>query len=115
MSALHFAWLMLGLSIAASVVGQTLLKAGASAPDFRAQLLDIRSVIGLAAYGLAALFYMLALRRLPMSVALPLTAVTYLGAVLMGRVAFGEQLNTAQVAGMALIGAGVLLLGTNTP
>jgi small multidrug resistance pump len=113
-SGLQFAWLTLGLSILTSVAGQTLLKAGASAPDFRTQLLDPRSMAGLAAYGIAALFYMLALRRLPMSVALPLTATTYLGAVLMGRIAFGEQLNAAQIAGMILVGAGVLLLGANT-
>jgi multidrug transporter EmrE-like cation transporter len=108
------AWLALALSIAASVVGQTLLKAAAQAGDFRAQLLDLRSLCGLAAYGLAALFYMLALRRLPMSVALPCTAVTYLVAVLIGHAVFRERLNLIQAGGVAAIGVGVVMLGVGS-
>jgi multidrug transporter EmrE-like cation transporter len=105
---------MLGLSIMSSIAGQALLKAGAAAGDFRAQVFDLRSLAGLGAYGVAALFYMLALRRLPMSVALPLTATTYVGAVVIGCLAFGERLNPAQTAGIAAIGFGVLLLGVGS-
>ena len=114
MTALQFAWLSLGLSIAASIFGQALLKAGASAVEFRSQLLDTRSVAGLAAYGVAALFYMLALRRLPMAVALPLSATTYIGGALLGYLAFGERLNAGQLAGLLAIGLGVLVLGAST-
>lgn len=110
-----YAWVALGLSIAASIVGQWLLKAGASTGAFLAQLLDPRSLGGLTAYGVAAIFYMLALRRLPVSVALPLTAATYLGSALIGYAVFNERLNPGQVAGLAVIGVGVLVLGANTP
>ena len=114
MTALQFAWLSLGLSIAASIFGQALLKAGASAVEFRTQLFDPRSLAGLAAYGVAAVFYMLALRRLPMAVALPLSATTYIGGALLGYLAFGERLNTGQLAGLLAIGFGVLVLGAST-
>ncbi len=114
MTSLQLAWLSLGLSITASVFGQAMLKAGASAHEFRTQLLDPRSLTGLAAYGIAALFYMLALRRLPMAVALPLSATTYLGGALLGYFAFGERLNTGQFAGLMAIGFGVLVLGVST-
>lgn len=115
MTAPSYAWAALGLSIVASILGQWLLKAGASTGAFIEQLFDPRSVGGLTAYGVAALFYMLALRRLPVSVALPLTAATYLGSALVGYAAFGERLNFGQFAGLAVIGLGVLVLGANTP
>lgn len=115
MTGLQLAWGMLGLSVVTSIAGQALLKAGASAADFRAQLFDPRSLMGLTAYAVAAVFYMLALRRLPMAVALPLTAATYLGAALVGYLSFGERLNAGQFGGLVVIGAGVLLLGAATP
>lgn len=114
MSTFSQAWAALGLSVAASIVGQWLLKAGASTSGFQAQLLDPRSLGGLIAYGVAALFYMLALRRLPVSVALPLTAVTYLGSAMVGYALFNERLNPGQLTGLAVIGVGVLVLGAST-
>jgi len=114
-SALQLSWAALLASIAVSIVGQALLKAGATAGDFRAQLLDPRSLAGLAFYGAAAILYMLALRRLPMSVALPFTAVTYGAAVLVGYLVFAERLNAVQAAGVGVIclGAVVLAVGTS--
>ena len=115
MTALTYAWAALGLSIAASIAGQWLLKAGASTGTFLEQLADLRSLGGLTAYGVAAMFYMLALRSLPVSVALPLTAATYLGSSVVGYVVFAERLNFGQLTGLAVIGLGVLVLGANTP
>ena len=82
-------WVVLALAIATSMGGQTLLKAGASAPDFLAQLLDLRTIVGLGLYGGAAILYIVALRRIPMSVALPCTAASYVAAMLIGHFAFG--------------------------
>lgn len=114
MSGAALAWLALVGSIAASIAGQALLKAGSAAADFRAQLLDPRSLAGLAAYGLAAVLYMMALRRLPMSVALPFTAVSYVAAALVGRWAFAEQLNAVQLAAIAIICVGTLTLAVGS-
>jgi small multidrug resistance pump len=103
-------WAVLAAAIGTSMAGQTLLKAGAGATDFIAQLLDWRTILGLALYGGAAILYIVALRRIPMSVALPFTAVSYVAAMLIGHYGFGEVLNMQHLAAMALICAGVVML-----
>jgi small multidrug resistance pump len=105
-------WSMLAGAIAVSVLGQTLLKAGAGTPGVVAQFLDLRTLVGLFLYGGAALLYIVALRRIPMSVALPFTAVSYVAAALIGHYGFGEVLGAARLAALGLICAGVLLLAT---
>jgi len=107
---MNFYWLMLAASIAAAIIGQVLLKAGASVPSFIGQLFDPRTLIGLMLYGGAAMLYMVALRRIPMSVALPCTAVSYIAAALIGHFAFGEALSTIRIGAIGLICGGVVLL-----
>ncbi len=103
-------WVVLLAAIATSMAGQTLLKAGAGAPDFLAQLLDWRTLLGLGLYGGAAMLYIVALRRIPMSVALPFTAVSYIAAALIGHYAFNEPLTTMHLVAIGLIAAGVVTL-----
>lgn len=103
-------WAALASAIVTSMVGQTLLKAGAGAPGFIAQLFDARTMVGLVLYGGAALLYIVALRRIPMSVAMPFTAVSYVAAALIGHYAFNETLSAAHLGALGLISAGVLLL-----
>ena len=103
-------WATLAAAIATSMIGQTLLKAGAGASGFMAQLFDLRTLIGLALYGGAALLYIVALRRIPMSVALPCTAISYVAAALIGHYAFAEPLGLARVGAIGLICIGVVML-----
>jgi small multidrug resistance pump len=103
-------WATVAAAIATSMIGQTLLKAGAGASDFVAQLLDLRTLVGLALYGGAALLYIVALRRIPMSVALPCTAISYVAAALIGHYAFNEPLGMARVGAIGLICIGVVML-----
>ncbi len=105
-----FHWVVLGLAIAISMAGQTLLKAGAGATDFITQLLDPRTLLGFCLYGGSAVLYIIALRRIPMSVALPCTAISYVAAVLIGHFAFAEALGMTQIGAIALICSGVVLL-----
>src|ERR1700728_1671079 len=98
-------WAVLVAAIVTSMGGQTLLKAGAGAPSFLGQLLDPRTLTGLFLYGGAALLYIIALRRIPMSVALPCTAVSYVAAALIGHYGFAEPLGA-----LALICSGVVML-----
>ncbi|HEX3350535.1 MAG TPA: multidrug transporter [Acetobacteraceae bacterium] len=107
-------WIALLLAIGTSMAGQTLLKAGAGAASFFTQLLDWRTVIGLGLYGGAALLYIVALRRIPMSVALPCTAVSYVAAALIGNLVFGEPLPMIRVAAIAVIATGVAMLAWAT-
>jgi len=103
-------WAVLLAAIATSMGGQTLLKAGAGAPDFLAQLMDWRTILGLALYGGAAMLYIVALRRIPMSVALPFTAISYIAAALIGHYLFHEPLTMMHLTAIGLIMAGVITL-----
>ena len=110
-------WLTLAAAIATSLVGQILLKSGAArsvgaSADFIDQLFRWQTIIGLGAYGGAALLYIVALRRIPMSVALPSTAASYVVIALIGWGVFGEPLGAMKVAAIGLICAGVALLAT---
>ncbi len=103
-------WALLAGAIATSLLAQTLLKAGSGAPDFIAQLLDWRTMLGLCLYGGAAMLYIVALRRIPMSVAMPFTAISYVAAVLIGHFGFGEPLNTMHIVAIVTIACGVAML-----
>ena len=107
---MSLSWSVLGAAIVISMAGQTLLKAGAAAADFWAQLMDLRTLAGLVLYGGAALLYIIALRRIPMSVALPCTAISYVAAAVIGHYAFAEALGIARIGAIGMICAGVVVL-----
>ena len=100
-------------AIIASLIGQVLLKMGAEAVQgvsFISQLLRWQTMLGLCFYGSGAMLYIAALRRIPMSVALPCTAASYVIIAAIGWYFFGETLGAQKVAAIALIAAGVVLL-----
>ena len=103
-------WAALMAAIGTSMVGQTLLKAGSAEPNFLRQLLDWRTLVGLVLYGGAAMLYIIALRRIPMSVALPCTAISYVAATVIGYFAFHEPITLGHIAAIGLITSGVLVL-----
>jgi multidrug transporter EmrE-like cation transporter len=110
-------WAVLAAAITTSLVGQVLLKSGASdsvaaSAGFIDQLFRWPTIIGLGCYGGAALLYIVALRKIPMSVALPCTAASYVVIALIGWGMFGESLGPAKIAAIGLISAGVVLLAT---
>jgi len=103
-------WCTLSAAIVTSMAGQTLLKAGSGEIDFITQLLDWRTLVGLVLYGGAAFLYIIALRRIAMSVALPFTAVSYVFAAVIGHYAFHEPITLSHMAAIGLITSGVLVL-----
>ncbi|WP_237216840.1 DMT family transporter [Falsiroseomonas oryziterrae] len=111
------AWLTLAAAIASSLIGQVLLKAGASgsvaaSAGFMDQLFRWQTIVGLGFYGGAALLYIVALRKIPMSVALPSTAASYVVIAIVGWAAFGESLDAMKLFAIGLICLGVVLLAT---
>ncbi len=103
-------WLALVVAISTSVAGQALLKGGAGAGSIFEQLFDRRTIIGLCLYGGAALFYIVALRKIPVSVALPCTAASYIAGAAIGHFVFGEVLTPLHLAALGVILAGVAML-----
>ena len=111
------AWIVLAAAITTSLVGQVLLKAGASgsvaaSAGFIDQLFRWQTIIGLGAYGGAALLYIIALRKIPMSIALPCTAASYVVIAVIGWAVFGEALGVQKMLAIGLISLGVVLLAT---
>jgi multidrug transporter EmrE-like cation transporter len=103
-------WFLLLAAITTSTTAQALLKAGAGASTLAAQLLRPETCLGLGLYGLAALLYIVALRKIPLSVALPCTALSYVAVALIGHALFGESLGIQKGAALVLITMGVALL-----
>jgi multidrug transporter EmrE-like cation transporter len=107
-------WISLWAAIAMSLAGQTLLKAGAitrqASTALLAQFLDPRTVAGLTLYVVASFLYIIALRRIPLSVALPCTAASYIGAIFIGHFLYNETLTLIHLTAVAFIGCGVILL-----
>ena len=111
------AWIVLAAAITTSLVGQILLKAGASgsvaaSAGFIVQLFRWQTIIGLGCYGGAALLYIIALRKIPMSIALPCTAASYVVIAVIGWAVFGEAMGMQKVLAIGLISLGVVLLAT---
>lgn len=106
---LHHGALALGILV--GIAAQLLLKQGAmGGGNLIAQFLNPYTVGGLALYGIAAFFYVVALRAIPVSVAFPSVALSYVLVALLGNLWFGEPLGLAHIAGIALIVVGVGLL-----
>jgi len=62
---------------------------------------------GLSSAFLAAMFYILALSKLPLSVAYPFTAFGFVVIVTVGVIFFNEPLTIAKIAGLSLIIIGI--------
>ena len=103
-------YVALGIGILAGIGGQILLKAGADAPDFISQVLRPSTLCGLALYGSAAFLYIIALRKIPVSVAFPSVSVSYALVAILGYFMFGEPFGLKQIGGLALIMGGVFLI-----
>ena len=106
-------WIFLAGAMVAAVFGQALLKGGSGAGTFVQQLMDLRTILGLGCYGGSALLYMVALRGIPLSIALPATAMSYIAVAMIGHFVFHEPIGPQRMAGLAQNLAGVVVLGTS--
>lgn len=101
----------LAVSIVVGVTGQILLKTGSTrTTGVMAQFLDPFTILGLGAYGAAALFYIAAIKKIPITLAFPSVSLSYVVVALIAHYAWGEPLGWPQIAGIALIAGGILLL-----
>lgn len=103
-------YVILGTGILLGVIGQMLLKSGASAESLLGQLFSPHSIVGLTFYFGAAMCYMFALRKLPVSVAFPAVSLSYVLVALLAYWMFDEPLGWAKLVGIALICTGVVLV-----
>jgi small multidrug resistance pump len=93
------------------VAGQILLKSGAEAsPTVVAQFANPLTLIGFAIYVVAALLYIVALKRIPVSVAFPSVAASYAVVAILAHFLWNESFGWPQLGGLILIGGGILLI-----
>jgi multidrug transporter EmrE-like cation transporter len=91
--------------------GQIALKSAAEAsPTVIAQFLNPLTMVGLAVYIVAALCYILAIKKIPVSIAFPSVAASYAVVAVLAHVLWNEPLGWPQLMGIVLIGSGVLLI-----
>jgi small multidrug resistance pump len=105
----YYAALLVGILVAGS--GQLLIKVGAVRnPDAAAQFFDRFTILGVAAYGISAMLYLVAIRRIPLSQAYPTVAINYAIIAVAAHYFWGERLGWSQIAGIVLILGGIVLL-----
>lgn len=112
--------ILLLISVLAGVFGQFFLKMGAAklgkvdVDNFFSHILSSIGIpellIGLACYGTGAIFYILLLTRVNLSVAAPAISLSYIFSVLIGHFWFRESIAMGQVFGLAAISVGVILV-----
>lgn len=114
-------WLILILGIASSASASVLIKLAVmpphKAPSFDDPLTALSNLplwFGLGFYGLAFLFYTVALSLMPLNVAYPiLTSGSVAAVALLSVLIFQEPFNWMMGAGILLVIAGVMLLTAN--
>ena len=93
------------------VAGQIALKAGATATTtIWDQFLDPLTIGGLAIYVIAALLYIVALKKIPVSLAFPSVAASYAVVAILAHFLWQEPFGLPQFGGLVLIGCGIVLI-----
>ena len=93
-----------------------LMKAGANqvhiekAIDLIQVIFSPQVLIGLLAYALSSIIWLVVLTRLPLSVAYPFGALSYVLVVLTSAM-LGEQISISRLIGVSLIISGIIIIG----
>ena len=113
---------LLLVSILSSTLGQLCLKLGAlklgkvTAGNALSHVLSIVStpelILGLLAYGIGAISYILLLTRVRLSIAAPSASLIYFFSVLIGYFIFNESISLGRSIGLGFIACGVILVTT---
>ena len=93
------------------IAGQIALKSGAVASaTLVAQFLNPLTIVGFAIYVGAALCYIVALKKIPVSLAFPSVSASYAVVAILAHLLWNEPFGWAQIGGIVLIGSGILLI-----
>lgn len=108
-------YLALLASIIIGIGGQLCLKAGAvqSSGSKINLFLQPYVFVGLLSYFVAALFYIYCLKKIPISVAYPTVAISYVVVSFLAHLLWGEAFGVKQIFALLLIGLGIFTLNYN--
>lgn len=110
----------LAAAVIVGVAGQLLLKSGAERSEaagmagFLGQFLNPFTITGLGVYAVAALLYIVAIKRIPVSVAFPSVSLSYVAVAVAAHYLWNEPLGWPQFAGILLIAGGIFLIHQQT-
>jgi multidrug transporter EmrE-like cation transporter len=111
MKALLVYYISLAVAILLGVAGQILLKSAAdTSATVVGQFLSPLTMIGFAVYTIAAMCYIVALKKIPVSIAFASVSVSYAMVAVLAHLLWNEPLGWPQIMGLLLIGSGVLLV-----
>jgi drug/metabolite transporter (DMT)-like permease len=101
--------------IAFTVVANLLLKTGAvmgreGGGEWWAQLLNWRILGGFASFGVAAMFYTLLLRTVPLNVAQSFTAAQFVAIILASALVLSEPIGAVRWVGIVMIACGIAVV-----
>jgi small multidrug resistance pump len=106
-----FYYASLAVAILLGVAGQIALKQSTrTGVGLLAQYLNPLTIIGLGIYFAAAICYIAALKKIPVSVAYPTISASYIIVAVLAHLLWNEPFGWPKLAGILLIGGGVVLI-----
>jgi multidrug transporter EmrE-like cation transporter len=104
-------YVWLGMAILLGVTGQLVLKAGAeSSGEGLAQFLSPWTLCGFGVYFLSALTYIVAIKKIPISLAYPSVSISYGILAVVAHLVWREPLTWQHWAGIVLISSGIFVM-----
>ena len=104
-------YVSLVIAVILGVAGQIALKSAAlNSPTVMAQFIHPMTMIGVAIYVFAACCYIVALKKIPISVAFPSVAASYAVVAIVAHLLWNEPFGWPQLGGLVLISSGILLI-----
>jgi multidrug transporter EmrE-like cation transporter len=109
MTALSFSLILVGVLLNAAA--QLLLKAGTNAMPLGLRLaLEPHILGGLACYGVSVVVWVVALSRVPVSIAYPMLSIGYVVNAIGAWYLLGESVSAMRMAGIGIIVVGVFIV-----
>ena len=106
---------LLGLASLFATAGQLLFKVGASHSSHWKDFINPSIALGLVAYGLGTMLWLVALSRLPLKVVYPFVALTMVSVYIAAALFLGERITPRGVAGTLIVLAGLALILVDSP
>jgi len=107
-----FYYICLAFSVLAGAAGQIVLKVGAlnQAKNNSSPFAEVFTLAGFLIYAIAGLAYVIALRKVPLSIAFPSVSLSYFFVSFAAHVLLGESFTSANILALTLISAGISIL-----